>query len=76
MKRLNGKAIFSIPIALAVAVSSIATWIDWYKNPSGLFRNSAGTSWSIVFETAVSWFFPALLVAAVGQAIWILATDR
>ena len=66
----------SIPLGVAIAIASIATWIDWSKNPGGIFHDSAGTSWTIVLETAISWFFPVLLVAAIGQAIWTVASNR
>ena len=76
MKRLNWKLVVSIPLGVAIAVSSIATWIDWSKNPGGMFHDSAGTNWTIVLETALSWFLPLLLVVAVGQAVWFFLINR
>lgn len=42
------------------------TCLDWRLNPGGIFRGAAGTNWSVVLETAWSWFLPIGLVAATG----------
>ncbi len=49
----------SIPITIA----------DWRLNPAGIFRNDEGTNWTIVAETAISWFWPVALVALVTTVV-------
>ena len=50
-------------ILIAGILAAIPTGLDWYGNASGLFRSDSGTSWSVVFETWISWFWPLALVA-------------
>lgn len=45
-------------------VAAIMTSIDWRKNPSGIFHGPQGTDWTIVRETAISWFLPIAPTAA------------
>jgi hypothetical protein len=47
-------------VGVSAVVTAIATEWDWLKNPSGIFHDESGTHWSIVFDTAVSWFIPTL----------------
>lgn len=54
----------AIAAVLAALTSGIATFLDWRTNPSGIFHGAAGTYWSVVWETWVSWFGPVLLLAA------------
>ena len=54
-------------IALAVAIP--LTFLDWNQNPSGIFRGSAGTNWSVVFETLFSWLWPVVLATAPASII-------
>jgi hypothetical protein len=50
----------SVVAGLGVALPT--TWADWRLNPAGIFRSeSGGTDWSIVLETALSWFVPVAI---------------
>ncbi len=55
-------------LALSITIG-FTTW-DWIENPGGIFRGDQGTNWKIVFETALSWFLPCvlLLVPIIGLA--------
>ena len=44
------------------------TWSDWRLNPGGIFHGASGTNWSFVFETAISWFVPAIPAAVILSA--------
>lgn len=62
-----------ITLLLAFAIASVATFRDWYRNPSQLFHDHTGTHWSILIDTFVSWFWPlALLAILVTLAISVL----
>lgn len=59
---------------MGLLVSIPMTIADWRLNPSGLFHNEQGTNWSIVIETALSWFWPVALLALATTAFthfWI-----
>ena len=43
------------------------TIADWRLNPSGVFRNEQGTHWSVVAETALSWFWPVAILGFVAS---------
>jgi len=49
-------------IALLVAVP--ISFMDWRQNPSGIFQDSTGTNWKVVFETLLSWLWPTFLLTA------------
>lgn len=53
-------------------VAAVATAYDWYLNPSELFHDAAGSHWDVVVDTAVSWFLPVTLVAAIIAVIALL----
>ena len=60
-------------MGIAVLFTVIPTAIDLYHNPGGIFRTEAGTEWSIVVETWLSWFWPAALLSvpmAVLVHVW------
>jgi phosphate/sulfate permease len=51
---------------LASAVlAMVMTFIDWRRNPGGIFRNEQGTDWGIVVETLFSWFIPTIPAAVI-----------
>lgn len=54
-----------IGVAAGLLAAIVMSYLDWRKNPSGIFHNEAGTNWGFVFETAVSWFVPVALIASV-----------
>ena len=59
LRATPGGAIHGLVAALLLAL--IPTALDWYENPAGIFHSASGTDWSIVLETASSWFWPLAL---------------
>jgi len=53
-----------IGFVFALLIAAIPTIVDWYGNPGTIFRDASGTNWCVVFETLVSWFWPAFFVTA------------
>ncbi len=43
-------------------------YVDWRRNPQGIFHDARGTHWEVVWETAVSWFVPVAFGAFVVSA--------
>ncbi|MDY7093956.1 MAG: hypothetical protein SX243_13395 [Acidobacteriota bacterium] len=63
----------ALAFAASIIVAVIATVIDWWKNPSGLFHGPEGTQWRIVFDTFLSWWIPGFLyLLVVVIAVWLL----
>ncbi len=54
-----------IGTAVGFVVALAMSYVDWRHNPQGIFHNELGTNWDILLETAVSWFVPVALLAAV-----------
>jgi hypothetical protein len=54
-----------VGLTAGVLVSATMTFLDWRLNPTGLFHGEQGTHWRVVAETALSWFWPVALIAAV-----------
>ena len=53
-------------------LASLMSFLDWQKNPSGIFHNELGTNWRFVFETAISWFVPvAILASIISVAVFL-----
>lgn len=52
-------------IACAVLTTALFTAMDWARNSGGIFRDSSGTDWSIVYDTAASWFVPTLVYVTI-----------
>lgn len=52
-----------VGLLAGLVVSVPMTIADWRLNPAGIFHNEQGTNWTIVAETALSWFWPVALVA-------------
>lgn len=65
----------SVGVLAGLIVAVPMTIADWRLNPSGLFHSEhTGTDWTIVAETALSWFWPVALVCFVTTVIvhsWI-----
>lgn len=63
-----------ISFILSLLAAIILTYVDWQKNPAGLFHSAEGTDWSIVWETFASWFVPLFfgLIAVLGFAAYIV----
>ena len=47
------------------ATATVMTWFEMRLNPSGIFHGPAGTNWSFVWETWISWFLPTFGLVAV-----------
>ena len=58
---------FGLAVAALVATLTtiVATAWEWTDNPGGIFRNSDGTNWQFVFETAWSWLVPTFIYTVV-----------
>ena len=59
---------------VGLVVASVMTFLDWRLNPGGIFRDAQGTDWTVVTETAVSWFAPIsglVSVLAILVLLWI-----
>lgn len=67
-----------VAVSLAVTLF-VVTW-EWLENPGGIFRGEAGTNWGFVLDTAISWFVPVFVSAAVLvsalQLLWWLVSRR
>jgi len=66
-------AALGLAAAVALLAASTMSYLDWRLNPGGIFRCEDGTSWTVVWETWVSWFVPVLLLAAavaLPAALW------
>lgn len=50
--------------AISSAVTAIVVVWEWLENPGGIFRGESGTNWGFVFDTAISWFVPTFIYAA------------
>jgi len=59
--------IFGVLVGAVVdlVVASAMTVLDWRLNPGGIFHNTQGTDWTVVMETAVSWFVPISVLVSV-----------
>lgn len=66
MNRRNWTSGITIGAIAGVCVATIMTFLDWRLNPGGIFHGATGTNWTIVLETAISWFAP---VAGAGAAV-------
>lgn len=65
----------AIGFITSLLVSSIMTFVDWQKNPSGIFHSSRGTDWGIVWDTFTSWFLPltVLIIPAFAVIAFLIA---
>ncbi len=46
----------------ALLLAAIPSGMDWYSNPSGIFRSKLDTNWTILLETLWSWLWPIALL--------------
>ena len=53
-------------LCAGVLAAVVMSFLDWRRNPSGLFHDEHGTNWPIVAETAFSWFWPVALFVFVA----------
>lgn len=61
-----------------VTLATAMTVADWWKNPAGVFHGGTGTNWGFVWQTWISWFLPAGLMAGVAAALllWLMTARR
>jgi len=64
-------------ILFASLSALIFTVWDWLENPGGIFRDSSGTNWNFVYDTAASWFLPTFLdvtvIASAGHIVFCVS---
>jgi ABC-type dipeptide/oligopeptide/nickel transport system permease component len=63
---------FWLALILAIVFS---VW-SWIENPGGIFRDSVGTNWRFVYDTAESWFNPTFLYTFVIASSLHLAANK
>lgn len=70
-------ALWWLGLAVGAIVSSSVTVIvvvwEWLENPGGIFHSEIGTNWEFVFDTAISWFIPTFVYAAIIVSVLHLA---
>ncbi len=57
-------------------VAVVMTFIDWRLNPGGIFHEAGKTDWSIVWDTALSWFWPVAAFASIAVLVTLSAKLR
>ena len=65
-----------IGVAVGLIVAFIMTFLGWRLNPGGIFHNAQGTDWTIVIETAVSWFVPMSVVVSASALLVLFLFAR
>ena len=70
--------LFGLSIGLAFGILFAATFTiwDWAENPGGIFRDSTGTNWGFVYDTASSWFLPTFLYAFIAASMLHLVVSK
>ncbi len=63
-------------LAAGAIVSLTMTVLDWRLNPDGIFHNTQGTDWSVVAETAFSWFVPVSVLCSALALLVIFIVSR
>ena len=59
----------SIGLVVAVLFALIFSIWDLVENPGGIFRDSNGTNWNFVWDTAASWFVPTFIDTTIMASI-------
>ena len=57
-------------------VAAVMTYLDWRLNPGGIFHDAGQTDWSIVGETAFSWFWPVAVIASTAALLALFVLSR
>ena len=65
-----------VGVVVGAGVGAVMSIVDWRLNPGGVFRDSQGTNWDVVVETALSWFFPVALASFVVATIGLFLLRR
>ena len=65
-----------VGVVFGLIVASVMTFLDWRLNPGGIFHDAQGTDWSVVWETAVSWFTPIAAAAGAVAAVVLFLISR
>lgn len=68
--------VLALAAMLAWVVAVSMTWLDWHRNPGGVFQGPEGTHWQAVWETASSWFIPLWFVGAIVGGVLMTAGRR
>ena len=63
--RKNAVKAIVFGVTLGFFIASLMTFLDWYENPSGIFRGDHGTNWVFVRDTFSSWFSPVAVPASI-----------
>ena len=66
----------AIGIAIGFLAAIVATSMDWWQNPGGIFRDARGTDWTVVVETGVSWFAPVSVLACTTALLVVFLIAR
>jgi uncharacterized BrkB/YihY/UPF0761 family membrane protein len=62
-----------ITLLLALALSMLATWVDWRANPNELFYSESAIHWLVVWETLSSWLWPLwIMFTALGYVFMMI----
>ncbi len=67
---------FVVGAVFGLVVASVMTFLDWRLNPGGVFHSDLSTEWTVVTETAVSWFFPVAAASSVLAALVLFLFSR
>ena len=65
-----------IGVVVGFMVAAVMTFLDWRLNPGGIFHNARGTDWTVVVETAVSWFAPVSVLVSVSALLVLIVLAR
>jgi len=61
----------AIGVFVGLVVAFIMTFLDWRLNPGGIFHNAQGTNWTVVADTAISWFAPMSIIVSATALLLI-----
>lgn len=59
----------------AVLAAMVFTILDLVRNYGEVFRDSSGTNWLFVYDTAVSWLLPTFLYVTIVASLAHLAVS-
>ena len=65
-----------IGAVVGVVVALVMTILGWRLNPDGIFHNENGTDWTVVAETAVSWFAPMFVIVGASALLVLFVLAR
>ena len=59
----------AIGAVVSMLAAILASFLSWKENPGGIFRDSEGTNWQFVFDTAWSWLEPTFVYTVVATSL-------